>query len=331
MRPCCPPERGPAGPGGVGLALFASVLLVSVGTPGRPARPRTTRRRRPRCPTRPRPTTPTSPRTSRCWRPQPADAAVAKKSQAGDEAFYEKWQFWAVTGGVVVGAVALVFGGKALYHSLNGGDVRPCNPIVHRLLRTGRTSHEALSIPARGAALGRRPRRALAGGCNTYHYYDIDVTFESPVTETRPACMNLPGRGFGRGLGHASPSGIGGQAGLSADRTPDIGTFEFSTFADSGQLTFTVNGYYGSPRRPEQPCTSGATTLTASDHDHADGHDHADRTSTTTNCPPQRHPGAPTLGPSAGPAQSSASSICTPSPSSDIRYWRSRFLSRSSI
>jgi uncharacterized membrane protein len=58
--------------------------------------------------------------------PTPADAA--KKSQAGDEAFYQRWQFWAVTGGIVVGAVALFFGGKALYHSVNGGDVRPCNP-----------------------------------------------------------------------------------------------------------------------------------------------------------------------------------------------------------
>jgi hypothetical protein len=60
---------------------------------------------------------------------QPADAAVAKKNQADDEAFYEKWQFWAVTGAIAVGAVLAVFGGIKLYHSLNGGDVRPCNPM----------------------------------------------------------------------------------------------------------------------------------------------------------------------------------------------------------
>jgi hypothetical protein len=59
---------------------------------------------------------------------QPADAAVAQKGAADQEAFYQKWQFWAVTGGVVVGGLLLFFGGRALYHSLNGGDVRPCNP-----------------------------------------------------------------------------------------------------------------------------------------------------------------------------------------------------------
>jgi hypothetical protein len=58
----------------------------------------------------------------------PADEAVAKKNQGGDEAFYQKWQFWAITGAVVVGAVALIWGGSELYHAVNGGDVRPCNP-----------------------------------------------------------------------------------------------------------------------------------------------------------------------------------------------------------
>lgn len=59
--------------------------------------------------------------------PKPADAAVAQKAQADDGAFYEKWQFWAITGGIVVGLVAAIWGGATLYHSLNGGDVRPCN------------------------------------------------------------------------------------------------------------------------------------------------------------------------------------------------------------
>jgi hypothetical protein len=54
---------------------------------------------------------------------KPADEAKG----AGEPAFYEKWQFWAVTGAIAVGAVAAIFGGMALYHSMNGGDVRPCN------------------------------------------------------------------------------------------------------------------------------------------------------------------------------------------------------------
>jgi hypothetical protein len=59
---------------------------------------------------------------------KPADEAVTKKGEADNAAFYEKWQFWAITGGIVAGGLLAYFGGKALYHSLNGGDVRPCNP-----------------------------------------------------------------------------------------------------------------------------------------------------------------------------------------------------------
>jgi hypothetical protein len=58
----------------------------------------------------------------------PADAAVASKAQQGEEpAFYQRWQFWAITGAIVVGAVAAVWGGATLYHTIHGGDVRPCN------------------------------------------------------------------------------------------------------------------------------------------------------------------------------------------------------------
>lgn len=52
----------------------------------------------------------------------------ARKGQAVDEApFYQKWQFWAITGAVVVGVVGLVWGGATLLHALGGGDVRPCS------------------------------------------------------------------------------------------------------------------------------------------------------------------------------------------------------------
>ncbi|HXU05206.1 MAG TPA: hypothetical protein VN903_29805 [Polyangia bacterium] len=57
---------------------------------------------------------------------KPADAAV-QKAAAPSTPFYEKWQFWAITGAVIVGAIALIWGGQALAHQLNGGDVRPCN------------------------------------------------------------------------------------------------------------------------------------------------------------------------------------------------------------
>jgi hypothetical protein len=65
---------------------------------------------------------------------QRADAALARKARNEQLArdrergtpFYEKWQFWAITGGVVVGGLLAFFAGKAVFHDANGGDVRAC-------------------------------------------------------------------------------------------------------------------------------------------------------------------------------------------------------------
>jgi hypothetical protein len=57
-----------------------------------------------------------------------AELAKAAPPPAAGPPFYEKWQFWVIAGAVVVGAIALIWGGQALAHQLNGGDVRPCNP-----------------------------------------------------------------------------------------------------------------------------------------------------------------------------------------------------------
>jgi|SRR4051812_39312825 hypothetical protein len=58
---------------------------------------------------------------------KPADAAVQQQKQVDTTPIYEKWQFWAITGGILVGIVAVVWGAQALSHQINGGDVRPCN------------------------------------------------------------------------------------------------------------------------------------------------------------------------------------------------------------
>ncbi len=63
-----------------------------------------------------------------------ADAALArqarneqlKREQERGTPFYQKWQFWAITGGIIVGAVLAIWGGSAVYHQANGGDVRAC-------------------------------------------------------------------------------------------------------------------------------------------------------------------------------------------------------------
>jgi hypothetical protein len=67
-----------------------------------------------------------------------ADAAVAKKKQedAGPP-FYEKWQFWAITGGVVVAIVAAAIVVPKISHQVNGGDVRPCNPMFVQCVGAG--------------------------------------------------------------------------------------------------------------------------------------------------------------------------------------------------
>jgi len=111
---------------GVGLALLASILLISVGTPWSARAAEDNEAPKAAVPDAPQVEDTDKPKDKSLLAQQPAD--TAKKNQAGDEAFYQKWQFWAVTGGIVVGAVALIFGGQALYHSINGGDVRPCNP-----------------------------------------------------------------------------------------------------------------------------------------------------------------------------------------------------------
>ena len=114
---------------GVGLALLASILLISVGTPWSARAAEDNEAPKAAVPDAPQVEDTDKPKDKSLLAQTPADAAVSKKNAGGDEAFYQRWQFWAVTGGIVVGAVALFFGGQALYHSLNGGDVRPCNPM----------------------------------------------------------------------------------------------------------------------------------------------------------------------------------------------------------
>ncbi len=127
----------------------------------------------------------------------------------------------------------------------------------------------------------------LAGGCNTYHYYDIDVTFMTPVTENQASVMKLC---LVEVSGAASETltfpGIDSQKQVCPPTTnfPDLGTFEYSTFADSGPITFTFNGYYDVPPSSGNQCTSSATTLTASDEITQTGSITLNAFN-TTNCP----------------------------------------------
>ena len=129
MRPMVQRRRRTSGSGLV-LSVLGTVMLVVTAIPSSPARAADESE------------TPADSKTE--YAPQaddqdrphdrsllartPADAAVASKAQSDNEpAFYQRWQFWAITGGIVVGAVAAIWGGTVLYHSMRGGDVRPCN------------------------------------------------------------------------------------------------------------------------------------------------------------------------------------------------------------
>ncbi len=103
---------------------------------------------------------------------------------------------------------------------------------------------------------------ALFGGCNTYHYYDIDIKAMSPVTEIQTSAMT-----YCQVVVSGAASDIialADDVGCPPSKFPDLGTLEWATFVDSGQITFTFNGYLMNNVDPSDLCTSAATTLTAS-------------------------------------------------------------------
>jgi hypothetical protein len=111
-----------------------------------------------------------------------------------------------------------------------------------------------LAVLAAGAASA-----TLLGGCNTYHYYDIDVKFVNPVTANQVSVMQLC---LVDVSGAASDTVV---LDCPPSKFPDMGTFEYATFADSGPITFTFNGFHNLPQSPSNQCTSAAAPLTASD------------------------------------------------------------------
>jgi len=62
-----------------------------------------------------------------------AEEAALKKTEeekAQGPSVYQKWQFWALTGAVVVAVVGAIIGGAFIIKSMNGGDVQQCIPNV---------------------------------------------------------------------------------------------------------------------------------------------------------------------------------------------------------
>ncbi|HVV52810.1 MAG TPA: hypothetical protein VHO06_24325 [Polyangia bacterium] len=122
--------------------------------------------------------------------------------------------------------------------------------------RAGRSQRLLRSLPLAAAALAA----ALVAGCNTYHYYDITVQAMTPVTENETSTMN-----FCQVLVSGAASDTiswSNNYGCPPMKFPDLIAFEYATFADSGQITFTFNGYTQNVD-PNGLCTTGTVTLPA--------------------------------------------------------------------
>lgn len=107
-----------------------------------------------------------------------------------------------------------------------------------------------------------------ASGCNTYHYYDVDIKF-GDITEPQAGVLQLCHLDVS---GAASDSVNLPSTSLNDPTTvcpiahnwPDMGQFEFATFADSGSITFTITAYKDTVRSQDNLCTTGSVTLNAS-------------------------------------------------------------------
>jgi len=105
---------------------------------------------------------------------------------------------------------------------------------------------------------------ALAGaGCNDFHYYDITVSFnintttggypQAEVGDVQTILFNVSGAD--NGSFRIGPNGNG--LPLMGGATT-LGPVEFSTFADSGTLNFTVQAFNST--RTTQDCKTGEGT-----------------------------------------------------------------------
>ncbi len=106
-----------------------------------------------------------------------------------------------------------------------------------------------------------------AAGCNTYHYYDIDIKFGT-ITEPEAGVLQLCQLDVSGAASHSASlpsSSIGDPTTVCpiAHNWPDLGRFEFATFADSGSITFTIKAYKDTARTDDNLCTTGSLTMTA--------------------------------------------------------------------
>jgi hypothetical protein len=105
-----------------------------------------------------------------------------------------------------------------------------------------------------------------AAGCNDFHYYDVKVSFNtssgnfagtSEISTIQVLVMNVSGADNGS-------MQIGPNSNGLPSTSSQFGTFEFSTFVDSGTLNFTVIAYDDATSNPACETGRGTATVTAS-------------------------------------------------------------------
>ena len=108
-------------------------------------------------------------------------------------------------------------------------------------------------------------------GCDTYHYFDVKVVFDETslpidaagnlkfcevvVSGADKRLEQLPTESA-----QSSNSKVVCPIGSNY---PTLGTFEYTTFTDSGKLTFTFQGYYDTPAMSSFQCATGSIDFNA--------------------------------------------------------------------
>jgi len=130
---------------------------------------------------------------------------------------------------------------------------------------------------------------ASAGGCSTYHYYDIDVSLLVGGTNGFNPIGNEVGnvqrlRVTMSGADNAEKVFGPSANGLPIGSAGHLGIVEFSTFADSGTLTFTVDAYDSTNLVSNCKVGEGTTSMPASGNTTNTGTLTVNRSSGATFC-----------------------------------------------
>jgi hypothetical protein len=108
---------------------------------------------------------------------------------------------------------------------------------------------------------------SLTAGCKSYHYYDIDVKFMSGFTLENAGMiqictLNVSGADHGAFAFPDNDSTKGPVCPIQSN-WPDLGTFEYSTFEDSGTLNFLVSAYNMTAPVPANCFAAGSLSVDA--------------------------------------------------------------------